>query len=273
MGLALEVVGVQATAPGTGGAGAAVAGNSLTLRNTQKPIWFIDSWQQRQAAGSTRFTSPLMHDAVVGLQGGGPIGHSALYRGYEQPLYPQDTLTVNLVGSATAGDVETSCFIALYEDLPGVSANLIDHNELMRRGEDVYCFTNTLALGTGGGWSGEETIIAEVDQLKANTEYAIIGATVQVGAAAVRWVGPDWGNLGVGMPAVSTAVPSSSERTGRNYFRALSQDLGGATVIPVFNSANKSLTLATGLTDENGTDSIVTTMCVRLAPRGKPGKR
>lgn len=264
MGRALELISFQATAPGAGGATfAAVAGNSLTLRDSRAPIWLVAFWQRRQAAGGfTRLTSPLLHDAVVGIQCTGPVGVSLHVRNSLQRLFTQDAITAFGSGSAVVGDIEQSCFLAAYEDLPGVNANLIDEAELMRRGEEIYSWQNTIALGTAGGYSGGEAVNAEQDQFKANMEYAIIGYQVSVAAAAVRWVGSDFGNLGVGGPSGI----GSEGLLNHDWFLKLSR-MAGMPLIPVFNSSNKALTIVDGLQDENGVDSVVTTTAVRLAPR------
>lgn len=264
MGKALELISFQATAPGAGAAMAAVAGNSLTLRDSRAPIWLVAFWQRRQVSGFTRLTSPLLHDAVVGIQCTGPIGVSLSLRNSLQRLFTQDAVTAFGSGSATAGDIEQSCFLAAYEDLPGVNANLIDESELIRRGEEIYSWANTLALGTAGGYSGSEAVNTEQDQFKANQEYAIMGYEVSVAAAAVRWVSSDFGNLGVGGPSGA----ASEGVITHNWFVDLS-NRSGMPLIPVFNSSNKALTLVDGLTDENGVDAVITTTAVRLAPRAK----
>lgn len=262
MGRALELISVQATAPGAGAPFAAVTGNSLTLRDSRAPIWLVAFWQKRQTAGFTRLTSPLLHDAVVGIQCTGPIGIAMNTRDSFQRLFTQDTITAFGSGSATAGDIEQASFLAAYEDLPGVNANLIDEAELMRRGEELYSWANTLALGTAGGYSGSEAVNAEQDQFKANQEYAIIGYQIGVAAAAVRWVSSDFGNLGVGGPASA----SNEALVNHNWFIDLSR-AAGMPLIPVFNSSNKALTFVDGMTDENGVDAVMTTTAVRLAPR------
>jgi len=272
MGRALEIIGVQATAPGaTQAAFSAVTGNSLTIRDSVKPIWLSAIGQSRQAAGFLRVTSPLLHDAVQGIQMHAPIGQSVtLWQGVQR-LYAQDTLVVQGTGSATAGDIEQAFLIVHYEELPGVDAYLIDKRELISRGEDIYTSLNTLSTGTTGGWSGSEALSAEVDQFKANTDYALIGWVLgsTVAAGAIRYVGQDWGNLGVGGPGLIT-MPSAAHQT-RDWFVQVSK-LTGMPSIPVMNASNKSNTTVDALVDENGGDPIVSTIMVRLAPRAR-GKR
>lgn len=258
MGKALEVITVQATAPGAGAIMAAVAGNSLTIRDSKKPINILAWWQQRQAAGWSRITSPLMHDSNIGIQGGGPIGHSTLLRGFPVPIYGQDTLSMMGSGSAVAGDIEQTSILVAYDDVPGADAHLITAGELRKRIVDLHSFQNTLATGVAGGYSGSELITAEADNLKANTEYAILGANVQVGCSTIRWVGPDFSNLGVGMPG------ATADFRNQRYFLDLAESTG-RPCIPVFSSANKSLTFLDAATDENGVDPIVQTLVARLS--------
>ncbi len=266
MGRALELISFQATAPGAGAPFTAVAGNSLTLRDSRAPIWLVAFWQRRQVAGFSRLTSPLLHDAIVGIQCTGPAGVALHLRNSIQRLFTQDQITAFGSGSATAGDIEQSSILVAYEDLPGVNANLIDESELMRRGEEIYSWQNTLALGTTGGYSGAEAINVEQDQFKANMEYAILGYQASVQAAAVRWVGSDFGNLGVGGPAGIGGGIGDMGVLNHDWFISLSRNTG-MPLIPVFNSSNKALTLVDGLTDENGVDAVITTTAVRLAPR------
>lgn len=268
VGKALELITVQATAPGAGASFLAVTGNSLTVRDSRAPVHFVAAWQRSQADGFIRYTSPLLHDAVVGMQFANEAA-AAYYQfmGPWQPLYPQDAIVAFGAGSGTAGDIEQAFSLWAYDDLPGVDAYLIDDKELMARGEEVYSFTNTISTGTAGGYSGSELISAEQDQLKANTDYAIVGASIAGSdAGAIRWVSVDWGNLGLGMPGKTAAEYL------QDWFRRLSLRVG-KPLIPVFNSSNKSNTFIDAVQDENGGDPVVTTLCVRLAPRGRGARQ
>ena len=120
------------------------------------------------------------------------------------------------------------------------------------------CVENTLALGTSGDYSGEEAINSEFDQLKANTDYALLGYNVSVICNAVRWRGSDLGNLGVGGPG--NAVDKNMTT---NWFVDLSKKTG-IPLIPVFNSANKGAILVDGQQDEDGTDTVLTSIFAEL---------
>jgi hypothetical protein len=176
-------------------------------------------------------------------------------------LYPQDTLTAQLAGSATAGDIETACLLLYYEDVPGAAGRFITPEDLKARGVNIIGVQNTLALGTAGGYSGSQAINTTNDQFKANTDYAMVGYVVDTECACVRWTCVDFGNLGIGGPGCDDFKDVTT-----NWFERLS--LGTKLpMIPVFNAANKNNFLIDGAQDENGADVIVTTFFVELAMR------
>lgn len=125
MGKAIEIVTVRTTAAGASGvAGTALAGNSLTIRNGNRPAQMVAAWRTGQAAGFVRLTSPYLHDAMIGTDLVVPTGQSALFFGVTGglTLQPQDQLVVTMAGSATAGDMEHVSMLIYYPDLPGVDA-------------------------------------------------------------------------------------------------------------------------------------------------------
>jgi hypothetical protein len=254
MGRALELITARATAPSTGAAFSAVTGDSLTIK-AGKGVQLVHSWQTRQAAGYTRIISPMLHDGVVGIQQCGPIGQT-LFAAVPEPLIGQDLLTVYGSGSATAGDMEFANLLVSYADLPGVDVKLLTPSQLRARMVDRLAVPNTIATPTTGEYA-EELVGSEADQFKADTEYAILGATVQVGGAAIRWRGPDTGGLGIGMPA-----KVGLER-GADYFVWLSE-VTGLPLIPVIRSANKASTYIGSITDEVGADTVLCANYARL---------
>lgn len=258
MGKALELVTAIVTQPNTGTAATACSGNSLTVRDSRKPIHLLDIWRTGQAVGSVRITSPYMHDAVVGMHFACPSGTQILLRRQGMMLQPQDTLTITMEGSNGAGDIEHTSMLVYYEDLPGISGNFISPAELKRRLVDIYAAENNVATGTSGCYSGSELLTAEQDQLKANTEYALLGCTVQVPVHAVRWKAPDWGNLGIGMPVVAT------EGWHNPFFFKDLAEARNLPLIPVFNSSNKDLVTVEGVVAESGTDLVLSTVLGRL---------
>jgi hypothetical protein len=255
MGRGLELISAMATAPSTGAAFTALTGNSLVVR-AGKGASLLATWQTRQAAGFSRLTSPMLHDGSVGIQMGGPIGTTLQLVGAREVLQGQDTLALYGSGSATAGDIELWSGLVHYSDLPGVDCRLIGVAELARRLVDRVCVPNTLTTGVTGQYSGAEAISAEGDQFKADTEYALLGAVFQVAGHAVRWLGPDFGGLGIGMPA------KNFDRSS-DWFVWLSE-LSGLPLIPIVRSPNKAMTMIDAVVDENGADAVVYTCWGRL---------
>lgn len=265
MGRALEIIASQVTAPGAVPvATAAVAGDSLVVRNTnnQSRIFLLSAWAKNQAAGLLQIRSPRMHDNVVGMQfeiaAASPVPE--LFSDAPQELISQDTLSVLLAGSATAGDIELAHLLLYYEDLPGVNARLISPDDLQRRIVNIMSARVTIATGVAGGWSGGQAINSTNDQFKANTDYAILGCSMSALAGAIGIQGADFGNLRVGIPAFPGLQVDL-----RNWFVDISYRFG-LPLIPVFNSANKQGVLLTATQDENGADPTVSLLCAQLSP-------
>jgi hypothetical protein len=111
---------------------------------------------------------------------------------------------------------------------------------------------NTIATGTTADWAGEEAITAELNQFKANVNYALMGYTVDVQGGAVRWRGVFSSQFGIGGPA----DPDDPFFTA-NFFVWLSERSGKACV-PVFNAADAAAVLIDASQDEGGVDLLVT---------------
>lgn len=271
MGKALEVVSGFVTAPSTTfTAWTLAAGNSLTIRNTQldKKVWLLDLWADNQTAGVLRVRSPKLHDNVQGIRNTVTASDVAplLPSGQPQLLVPQDQLIAEQTGSATAGDIESGSLLIYYEDLVGSDARLATFDQVKQRMVNQFTVENTLALGTAGGYSGEEAINAEFDLFKANTDYALLGYHVNIECNTIRWRGADTANLGVGGPG------NPDERfLTRNWFMYLSEKFG-LPLVPIFNSANKNAILIDGMQDENGADVTVTSIFAELAGSTLPSR-
>ena len=269
MGKALEIITGRVVAPSTTLTALTMsAGDVLSIRNApiDSLIMLIQAWADNQTSGTLRIRSPRMHDNVEGLRLDVLTSEvkPLLPRRVVQPLFPQDELTVQLSGSATGGDIESAALLVWYDDLPGIAARMIDVPTLLANMVHLLSVENTLALGTGGGYSGEEAITSEFDQLKANTDYALLGYLVDAECAAVGWRGSDTGNLRVGGPG---------DELGRDYTASWFYDLAmnyQMPMIPVFNAANKDAILIDGVQDENGTDVTLTSILAQLKPGVAP---
>lgn len=269
-GPAMELLTGFVTAPSTAQTALTMAtGNSLTIRNAalSSKVNLLTAWTDNQLRGILRIKSPKLHDNVQGIRLGvnANIVQPLIDPTFLQPLFPQDTLTVDLSGSATGGDLETACLLVRYDDIPGPSGRFIGLQELKSRGVNEISIENSLATGTGGGYTGEEAINADFDMFKANTDYALVGYLLSPvagqtdgGCACVRWRGVDTGNLGVGGPGTDLL-----KELTQKWFVWLTERTG-FPCIPVFNSANRAGILLDAAQDENGLDVIVNSIFVEL---------
>lgn len=264
MGKALELITGTVTAPGgTLTALTAASGNTFTIRNAPEgaDIRLVQAWVDSQASGIFRIRSPRLHDNVQGIR----LRHVAsevdplLPMDVLQKLYPQDTLTVELSGSATAGDIETACLLVYYSDLPGIEGRFITPEDLKTRSKNILTVETQHTAGTSGGYSGEKLINADFDLLKGNTDYAILGYHVDAEVACVRYRSSDFGNLGLGGPGNDTDKNLTGE-----WFILVSK-LTGEGMIPVFNSANASSLFVDLATDENGGTVNISTILAELS--------
>lgn len=258
----IETIGWQATQPNTGLAAAAFTGDSLTVKNGTpgSQIVLLTALALQQVAGYQQITAPSFNDTTRGIRYGVPAatpGHYLpLMQG--QPLKAQETLSVTIAGSNTAGDIELGGAMIYYENLPGQQGTYLTEDEMYARAVRMVTVYATISTGTAGGWSGGELITAESDLLRANRDYAVLGITSIVACLAVGMRAPDWSNGRIAVPGQITNPELSSE-----YFRYLSWDTG-LPCIPVFNSANKNNIFLDAAVDENGADPIVSVMLMEL---------
>jgi len=265
-GAALDTVAAQGTAINTTLAAlAAVSGDSLAVKSSplEKVARIIQFWTDVQAAGTGRIRSGRMHDNVQGIRFDTLVGdiRPLMPWGVSQRVYPNDVLGVELAGSATAGDIEYIIMLLHYEDLPGIQGQFITPAELKTRGGNVSYVENTIATGTGGGYTGSEAINVEQDQFHAGAKYALVGYLCDTECSAVCWRGPDTGNLRISGPGEET----ERELTA-NWFVRLASEYG-IPLIPVISAENKAATAVDSIQDENGADVTLTSIFVELSVR------
>jgi hypothetical protein len=235
----LELITAQAVAPGAGGAGIAVTGDSLFIKNSKSQGRIVAAWQQNHADGFLQITKPSGHDTTRGFRQvvDGANIMNLFAAGLSLKVEPQELLSLVLSGSAVGGEIESAMLQVLYEDLPGVDARMIDWEVLMARAEMLKLNTIQCSLaGAGAGYTGQELINADSDLLQANRDYAVLGITTDIPVGAVYIFGPDTGYQ-------KCAVPGgvSEADYGRDWFCALSR-AQGMPLIPVINSGNKNST-------------------------------
>lgn len=241
------------------------AGDSFTIKNAapNSDVWLLNAWADVQLAGQVRIRSPKFHDNVDAIRSRTRINNlePLLPWGQPQKLYAQDTEIVELAGSSTAGDIESVTQLIYYADLPGQAARFISPDTLKQRGRNYFGNRLAITVGSTAIYSGARAINADVDLLKANTDYALIGMTSDLRVGSVCLRGPDTGNLRVSCPG-GADVQGSMKRYG-TFFRDLSFFYGLA-LIPVINSANKGGTLIDVVGDENAGTANITAWLVEL---------
>lgn len=260
---AVELIHANGTAIGaTIAALAAVAGDTLAVKATEisKMVRLVQFWADVQVAGTGRIRSPTFHDNVQGLRFDTTVGdpRPLMPWGAYQRLYANDALSVELAGSAVAGDIETIALLLEYEDLPGHAPVFLSADEVISRIDALTLVENTLATGTAGGYSGGEAINTEFDQFHAGAKYALLGYLVDAECTSVGWRGADTGNLRIGGPGDETERELTAD-----WFMRLSR-VTGRPFIPVFSAENKAGILVDAVQDENGTDVTVTSIFAKL---------
>lgn len=237
MGLAIDTVAFAATNPGASAAAVMSIGDPNAVRNFAPTdrAYIMELFRQGVTEGLVAARSPLLHDAVRGIQytPSETPSNILLPRRMNQPLKAQDTISYFIGGGGAEVDMGASQI--WYSNLPGVAARLhlwADLDPLVVNIEVVEVDFNTNA--TAGQWS--DTVITTTQNLlKANTDYCVIGGIVDVACCVFGVKGPDTGNLRICMPGTLR-----SEVT-QDYFARTSEE-SGFPYIPVINSANQGST-------------------------------
>ncbi len=148
-----------------------------------------------------------------------------------------------------------------YEDLQGIAARLIDIPTMRARGVELFTVETQLTGGATGAYSAGVALNANFDFFKPNTDYALMGYTLDKSCLSVSLRGADTGNLRVGGPG-SVHIPHLTAE----WWVRLTQ-LYGIPLIPVFNSAAKAGVFSEVVTDHNAGTFNVTWIFMELAPK------
>lgn len=244
MGAAFDTVGFSLLNPGaTFTAATPSPGDSFVVRafpvqSSRARLFRVI--RQGVTAGGVRILSPLLHDNVRGitqLTTETPTTF-AFPREVQQDLRPQDTLIVQISGGGA--ETDAGALMLYYNDLPGANARLAMPADILPRIKNIkpmeVDFTTVVA---GTGWL-DTVITTTEDLLHANTDYAVLGYTVDTAGVAVGIKGIDTSNLRVCGPASTASIV-----TGDYFWETSMRD--GIPMIPIFNSANKGSTFVSML--------------------------
>jgi hypothetical protein len=230
----------QGTVASTLAAGVMATGDSATIRNFPQTATcellsaFYDDVTTPLA---WRVRSPLLHDNVRGIQFG--PGAAAPYALFPPPvnqlLRPQDTLTFELSTAASTGKA-LGALMLYYSDLPGAAARLYDPGTLDPLIVNIKPVT--VAVGSGANTAGiwfDSVITTTENLLHANTDYAVLGATLDVAVAVIAVKGIDTGNMRV-------PVPGGVNNPFSTWWLWFLSQQTGYPCIPVINAANAGST-------------------------------
>ena len=222
------------------------SGESFAVRwfGDSTRVELLDAWGA-DSATKCQFSirSPLLHDNVRGMRfghmfnptlsaaDGNPQVYLAPY--WKQPYQPTDTLIVEANGTAA----DRVCFTQLLKyDAPARDgARLITAQEVESRFQNlVGILVNPTGAATGD-FGAVVTLSSSDDRLKANTDYALVGATSDLVFSTARISGPDTANFDVSFPG------SWQEDIQAGYFYEMARRWNMA-LIPVINANNKGNT-------------------------------
>ena len=248
---------------------AAESGDSLTIPSFREGsrAWLLEAWGN-DSATKCQFSirSPKMHDSTRGIRMAhmfnptlsGTDGDPDLLLPpfVRQPLYRTDNLVIEVLG--TANDHVSITLLEYFEDLDGVDAALYHWSEIEARIVDMVGILVTPSSGAAGVYGTAEAISTDDDRLKADTRYALLGATSDLPVQSLGIKGPDTGNQRVSLP-----LHWDNRRSG-GWFVDLSI-MYGLPTIPVINSNNKGVTF-TDAVDTGALSPNVTLIFGELAP-------
>jgi hypothetical protein len=164
------------------------------------------------------------------------------------------------IGSAVALDQELITAQIAYPNVGGGSSKYIGAAEFDERVEAFVTDGDTVTPTVASTYSGARALNAVVTSLKANRNYAVVGAFIGQACGALTIRGQDTGNIRCAIPGNATLLNSTS-----NHFYELAA-WSGLDVIPVINATNAGGTFIEVLQDENLTAVPFSLMLALLKP-------
>jgi hypothetical protein len=246
MGRCLQVVHTfkqNITGGGSFEALAAGTGDSLNVPNFAQgsQAWLLEAWGGTSAnAGEFDIRSPDFHDNTRGLRmahmfnptlsGADGNPQFELPPRLRQPLYPSDTLTVEVNGTAT-NNVALD-LLMYFDNLPGADQNIFTWDEIESRIVDMVGIRVSATAGAAGDYGSNRTLNQDDDRLKANTDYAILGATSQLPCGLLAFTAPETSGRKIGLPL------HWNELISGDFFVMISEKYR-IPAIPVVNANNR----------------------------------
>lgn len=261
MGQAIDTIMGIATNPSTTPTALTMAsGDSLTVRSFAQPDTAkLEQMLRRGAtAGLFRVRSPLLIDNVTGLalRTSETPSQLLLPREVGQPLQSGDTLIAELTGGSS--EVDLGALVVYYSNLPGAAPRLYMWSDISALIKNIKGMeVDVTSSGTAGVW-GDTVFTTTENLLPADTDFAVLGYTLDTALAVVAVKGTDTSNLRIGGPgAVASGLTSHFFVDQSNYH--------GTPHIPVFNSNNRSGMFVSVADSGTSTASKVTLVLAELS--------
>lgn len=238
----------------------AASGDSLVNRFFQAPATASLAAFDRHGTtkGVYRARSPLMYDNVKGIHIAAGAGQTifGLQAPMVQPMYSQDTLIIEGTGEASGYD--TVLMTRYYSNFQGSDMRLYSWGTIMPLIVNLYQIEiATTSASTPVAWV--DTVVTTTENLlKANTDHAVLGYTVDTAITGVALKGADTSNFRYGGPGLVISPFTT------NFFIRMCE-LTGLAAIPVINSANVGNTFVSTIDNGSSTSSNVTLMIAQLA--------
>lgn len=277
MGLALDSIVAQSPDLGTTGFVSLAPGgdSTFTVRSyvDGSRAFIEDIWAANSATKSQlSIKSPRLHDQVRGilLAFSNLIGTTAnvknpqqLMPGYvRQRIYSTDTLTIQASGADN--DVVVAVLAIYYENLGGISARLARWAQVEAlMVNEVGLLVQPLASSTAGLVGAGVALNSVDNRLKADTDYALLGATCDIPITGIFVNGSDTGNLDV-------PLPGSWDQAASATFFIDKAEQYGRPGIPIINSNNQGSTLVKVVNDVASSAPNVTLLFAQLGQKLDP---
>jgi hypothetical protein len=263
-GIAYQLLSGNAVAPGaTLTALTMAAGDNLQVKQASGDIKLLSVFGQALVPLTMQVRSPRFHDNVNG------ITITVANDGYKtmdvlglvpQKLVAQDNLLAFVSGSAVPLAVNNMFMLIYYSNLSGSNGRFSRPTDVLSRALNVLTVPVLLNPTVAGDYSGEVSINSMTDLLKANTDYAIIGYTLDTPCGAIGIRGVDTGNMRIGAPGTLVNPKDTS-----NHFMDFSRK-HGVPAVPIINSANKNNTFIDVVQDDGLASVGVTFIMAELLP-------
>lgn len=223
-------------------------GDSLTVRSFGPPAqaYLGDIIVKGGQSVTARLTSPYLHDTTRGITVITAQAPSlrTLPRQQSQPLSSQDNMVLQaLSGGANSTAVALQTY---YTDLGASDARLHSWGDIGGLINQVKPVEVDVAASAIIGQWNDVVITTTENLLKANTDYAILGYSVDVACLCVAIKGQDTGSLRISGPG------SVLNFVTEEYFIEKSI-LSGDPWIPVINAANVNNTFVSVADNAAGT--------------------